>query len=234
MSEESNVVGSSTPAASSPAPTNYTPPSDDFVSKAEMNRVVHERTSAVKQKALQEGYEKARAELQQTPSQNGHTSMGGMQQLTADDIKKIFDERSEQVKNETLLSHTFDTFAQKMQAAKDSHPDFEELVQKLNLPTIPEVALLATQMENTSDIMYDLAKNPYKISAILNFARDPRTMHLAQAEMHRLSNSIKANKEAINTPTTNDPLSQIKPSPSPTDNGQMTTRDWREKYKGRG
>lgn len=205
----------------------------DFVTKEEMNRIVHERTSSVKKKALQEGYEKAKSELQSNVSNNSVPS--NLNTLSRDEVNRLIDERGEQAKNSALLNNAIESFHQKMKPGKESYKDFDEAIGKLRLPSIPEIALLASQVDNTSDVMYDLATNPSKISAILTLARDPNTVHLAQEAINQLATSIKNNKDPSKTHmSSKEPLSQIRSSTTYSDSGTMSSSDWKKRYSGRG
>ena len=75
---------------------------------------------------------------------------------------------------------------------------------------------LANMVENTAEVMFELASNPSKIGAIQNLIdidlRAGRQPKLAFAEMKRLSESISTNQKGSKFQSPNEPLSQLRPS----------------------
>ncbi len=96
--------------------------------------------------------------------------------------------------------------------------DFDEKVGKLNLHAMLPIVAWANSLDNTADIMYDLANNPGKLSNVLNLvnANQPQ---LAYDELQKLSGSIKTNEDASKIQHPRAPLNQLKPSPIGSDNG---------------
>lgn len=212
--------------------TPVTPAPEKMLPQSQVNDIVHARTRETAAKHEKLGYERAQAEYQQRQTQNPGqqaSSMGGMQQQSPDDIRKMIAEHSDQLQKQAAWSHTVNTFAQRIEAAKTEYPDLESRVAALGIGNIPEVALLATGFDNTADIMDDLSKpeNAYKVTNIVAAARTPGLMHLAQQQMQVLVASIKANKTALNSPKANAPLDQINHSIKGTDNGRMSQSDLR-------
>lgn len=119
-------------------------------------------------------------------------------------------------------------FSSRLEAGKDRYEDFSEKVGSLPLAKIPEIVQLALKVDNTADVMYELAENPSKMLNIAKLANDYGE-EFALKEMNKLSNSIKANDYALNKQKPNKPLSQASPSvKAGKDMGVMTTSDYRK------
>jgi hypothetical protein len=197
---------------------------EKLIPQSELNKIV----GRVREEARQDGYARARAEMsavepQQSEQQQGYQSHSreNIEQLVAEKIK-------EQAQLEVAKKIAGD-FTNKLLAAKEKYPDFEETVAQLNLPTIPQIVHWANSLDNTADVMYDIAKNPAKFANILMLSNNAPL--LAQRELQKLSSSIKKNEEAKSAAenvSVGEPLSQLKPSVTGTDNGKPTIRDLRK------
>jgi hypothetical protein len=127
-------------------------------------------------------------------------------------------------------------FFTKIEAGKANLQDFDKVMGDVDLRTIPYHVQLANMVDNTAEVMYELAKNPSKIGAIQNLIdidlRAGRQPKLALAEMKRLSESIKTNQQGSKFQSPNEPLSQLRPSNAGTGNqGALSVRDYKAKYR---
>jgi hypothetical protein len=206
-----NQVNTASAPAITPNVTHETS-SEKMLSQKEVNEIVGRAKSEAEQRA----YERAKRELSmparsaEQPSQPVQ-SVGGMQQQSPADI---------------AASQFVNQFIQKMEPGKAKYSDFEQKVAKLNIPNIPEIIHLATQTENTHDVMYDLANNPHNLIKLRQLYQiNPQ---LAMDEIHNLSASIKQNEAAQQAKTANEPLGQVKPSTTGTDNGSLSVRDYKK------
>jgi hypothetical protein len=121
---------------------------------------------------------------------------------------------------------------------KNKYSDFDSVVAPLldtNNPALAPLWQLANATDNAADVMYDFAKNPAKAANVLQIANN-LGIHVALGEVNAVSNSIKANEVAKSAPAQSEPLTQIQPSNLGTRNDadEMTSRDFRKKYRGRG
>lgn len=223
-------TGSEAPNVSTETPVT----SEKMLPQSKVDSIIRERLRE-KESRLRSEYEQKLAQQQQQPMQ----SMGGMEQANPEHIRQMIAEETKKQQDKLAKEYLdymqaqqaqdlVSRFTQKIANAKDKYPDFEDKVGALQLGKIPAIVQLADGVENTADVIYDLADNPHKIANILQFAGNPETVHLAQIAMQRLSNSIKANEEARLTPQARQPLSQIKPSNAGTDNGVRNIRDLRK------
>jgi hypothetical protein len=201
-----------------------------------------------RQKALEKGKSEALMQLEQTQNPQAAeqqqasqaqqsappSSLGGMTQMSQDDIQRMIAEQLPQhLQNhvqQAQTAQTVEAFVSKMQAAEARHPGIEAKLNELDYSTLSPLIKMANDMENTADIMAELLDNPMKMGNLLTLQyTQPK---LAQKAMHDLSNSIKQNQEASNAhESVNNPLGQLKPSANAgMDNGDMSPSDWSKYY----
>jgi hypothetical protein len=220
---------------------------EKMLTQSEVNKLVGKIREETKERTYRKARQEIMAELQQqvTPDQQqadnsiarqaAQATMGGMSNLNPEQIRQLIAEETakqtqairehqEQEMHRQNMSRIASNFIQKMEAGKEKHPEFESKVAMLNLPSIPEIVHLAEGVENTADVMMDLAENPHKISNLLTlYARNPA---LAQAGMNKISESIKQNDIAKNMSMPSDPYQSIKPSASAkTGDGNLSVSD---------
>ena len=61
-------------------------------------------------------------------------------------------------------------YDEKMKQGPMLYDDFKEMTQGFKPGKYPAIAVMAAQMENTPDIIYELRKNPTKLAALQTFA----------------------------------------------------------------
>jgi len=193
-------------------------PQEKLLKQSEVNEIV----GFVRKEAAERARREALAELQKTQTVNNDRDLNSVD-LNDDRIRKIISEENERAANQAVANKIAMEFTQKMISAKNKYPDFEEVVTQLDLPNVPEIVHWTNSLDNTADVMYDIAKNPSKFANVLMLAQ--RAPHLAQAELQRLSSSIKKNQEAQAQAQPKEPLSQINPSSAGMDNGKMSLSD---------
>ncbi len=196
--------------------------------QSKVEELIKERVDKKEARLRQEHErEKAQWQSQQAAPQS---SMGGMDSMTPDKIQHMIEEatkkREERLTQEWLThsqaqkdESTVKSFIGKIQNAGEKYADFDAKVSALQLDKIPNMVRLADEVDNTADVMYDLAENPAKLGNILSLVENPNTYHLAQLAMKRLSDSIKQNESAQNVRHASDPLKPVRSSLKGTDNG---------------
>lgn len=203
----------------------------DDMQKPVFNKIqVQDVVNREKQKAFERGKKEALMELQQQQQQaqaaeaapqqaqqSAPQSMGGMQQLSQDDIARMIAEQAPQALNRHVQQMQHDnmvnTFSQKMQQAEQKYPGLEAELNSLNYddPRLVNFIKLANQLDNTGEIMKDVLDNPAKLESLMNQAHNQP--NLAMKSLKSLSESIKTNQAAINDNNqARDPLSPLKPS----------------------
>jgi hypothetical protein len=183
--------------------------------------------------AKRDAYEKARKDFEASAMQTQVTHTEGAvnsapQNVTvpADEIRRIIEEEATRKADEAYANQLVNEFAQKVEIGKSKYNDFEENVAQLNFSENPYLMDWANKMDNSADVLYDLAKNPTKFASILMLAKTNPQM--AYKQFGELSKSIKANEEALKQPKSPTPLDQITPSNTGTDNGANTVSDLRK------
>lgn len=216
------------------------PEVEKTLTQSQVNEIVRREKIAAADRARREmeaSHAQELSSLKSSPS-----SMGGVEsQISPEMEEKMFnkmlersqklqkdeDERLRQVeeaKHREEIEKVAQTFHMKMSSGKDKFSDFDEVMNDFDLNAFPLVAFLAADMENTPEIMYELANNPGKLSQLNSLAKESGKM--AKKEMLKLSQSIAQNEQAkTNNVTTNAPLSRLKSSTVGADDGKMTLKD---------
>lgn len=200
-----------------------------LLSQSEVNDLVGKAKHAYYEKGKRDALEES-TRAQQPPPQNGGGSMGGMPQLTEEQVRQMIADEAQR-QNQVAAAHGMLTnFANQMGTGKGKYSDFDETVANLgDLRNISHVVQLATETGIAGDVMYELGRNPGKVASLTTLAYiNPQ---LAKAEMKKLADSIKTNEQAKDVPSVDEPLSQVKPSTVGTDSGSKTVRDLRKKYR---
>lgn len=167
----------------------------------------------------------------QQPVQQAHASQIGM---SPEEIRKMVAEESARQIQNTQAQYSaqavLSQFQQKMGAGAAKYQDFNAKMGQLNFGNMADIVQMTAGMENTADIMYDLASNPYKIAQLQQLAQTQPS--LAYSEMQKLSNSIRTN-QAPAVPVGNPPLSQIASSPIGTSGDSIPDIEYfKTKYRG--
>lgn len=179
-------------------------------------------------------------------------SMGGMQQQPSQpqgfDKEALLKEAVEMMKareeeqraayereqQQAQVDEIARNYLEKMEQGKHKYEDFEQVTKSFNPGKYAGVTILAAQQDNLADIIYDLKKNPQKLTHLHVLAlTDPDE---AREEMARLSESIKKNEQAlISNVKSPSPLSKLKPSAQAgQDTGKRTISDLRKDPRYRG
>ncbi len=207
---------------------------EKMVPQSEVDRLV----GAVKAKERQ-AYETQRGQ------QGG---MGGMQSAGFDkeammgEVTRMLEEReTERKRNEqeqqerAAIDEIAKQYDEKMKQGPMLYDDFKDVTGGFKPGKYPAIAVMAAQMENTPDIIYELRKNPTKLAALQTFALQGDDDTLRE-EMTKLSKSIKRNEEQIaNNTKSPKPLSKLKSSATAgQDTGSRRVSDLRKDPRYRG
>jgi hypothetical protein len=145
--------------------------------------------------------------------------------ISPEELERMIDEGATKRANLERATQVVNQFAGKMQGGIEKYSDFEDVVTKLDIPNLPgHVIDWANSMDNTADVMYDLAKHPRKLTDILVLSQTSPA--LARDEFNRLSDSIKQNEQAVKANTSAAaPLDQVKHSTAGKDNSVIRSID---------
>jgi hypothetical protein len=197
--------------------------SEKMVSQSDLNAVVGHMKGMIKdlKNDIQTGLNARQTEAQE--QQPAYENVQQPQAFTEDQVRQMVSQEAERMAMQRGAERVANEFTQKLMTAKDNYEDFEEVVSGLNLPNNPQIVAWANGLDNTADVIYEIGKHPTKFANLLTLANT--SPNLAVKELQRLSESIKTNQEAAKSDGVQEPLSQIKPSTTGTDNGSMTVKD---------
>lgn len=173
-----------------------------------------------------------------TPSP-GSTPMGGMagvdveaiQRQVAENLRQEMAEAQKRQQQEALereVQQVAEQYYGKMNQGKELYDDFEAITADFEPEAFPQLVYFANQLDNTPAVIYELSKSPSKLASLAVLVeRSPRK---AQAELAKLSQSIKTNEEAKRSEaSTPDPLNRMKPGTNVgTATGDLSVRDYKK------
>ena len=176
---------------------------------------------------------------QQAPQSNQAQSS---KSLSEDDVKRLTSEElarqrdqwtreSQEKADADIAQRIVNSYKEKIAPGKEKYEDFEAVTNNVDMRYYPNVVqLLAEYVDNSHDVIYELAKNRTKLYQLESTcAHNPQD---AIYEIKRLSDSIKANESTSQMKHANSPLSQQRPSNTGTDSGgTLSMKDLKRKYK---
>jgi len=203
--------------------------------QAELNEIVG--------RAKHEAVESYKRQNQQVPQQAPQYSNAPTSKtLSEDDVKRLTGEElnrhreewtreSQERMNAEAAERIVNSYKEKISAGKEKYEDFEAVTNNVDMRYYPNVVqLLAEHVDNSHDVLYDLAKNRSKLYQLESTCQhNPQD---AIYEIKRLAESIKANETHSSMTTARAPLSQQRPSNTGTDSGNtLSMRDLKKKYR---
>lgn len=205
------------------------------------------RVEELVKKAKLKGRDSLQEELEALKAENAslkQASMGGMpvpvdpEQIANQVISRLRQEAqessearaAEELKREA--AKVAQDYHSKMAAGKDAFEDFDKVMGDFNPSAFPNLVYLASQMDNTPQVMYELMQNPSKWATLAVLSeRDPDA---AKNMMMRISTSIKANEQAkAQEKEVAPPLGRLSSSPTGQDSGKpLGMKDYKRMFKG--
>lgn len=234
---------SSTPPASSESERTFRQSEvNDLVGRAKSEAVErYKREASIASHQHQQPQQQYQPPYQQQyqPPQPQINSEDQVRRLAAEEAQRLREQwitESRTQAQEQDAQRIASEFFTKIEAGKSSLQDFDKVMGDVDLRSIPYHVQLANMVDNTAEVMYELAKNPSKIGQLQSLIdidiRAGRQPKLAFAEMKRLSESIKANASGAKFQSPNEPLSQLRPSNAGTGNqGALSVGDYKRKYR---
>ena len=213
-------------------------PAEKMVPQSEVNKLV----VATKREA----YERATRDAQKAPVINPEVTKEVEQhnvvqpsQSPSFDINdlamKVASQMSENTRAEderNAQQNMVMELAPKIQAAKERYQDFDEVTQRSDIANIPEVLAYSNIVDNSGDVVYEMAKSPQKIATFLGLAQ--RSPQLAASYVQELSGNITANAGSANNIAPSKPLDSLSPSNVGSNDGDATSVNyWKNQYKGK-
>lgn len=198
---------------------------EKMIPQSEVDRLIYAKKMEERERITRDNSAKANAnkDLEATVDRNDP----GKVLIDKSELAKIVNETAATQAEDQRVQQMCYEFANKIQATAESkkYADFETTVAKLNLNTLPQsVVEMTNALDNTGEVLYELAKNPSKYSSVLNLSNI--SPQLAYDELIRLSGSIKKNQDEIAVQEknkVNEPLDQVKPSRTGTGDGKLSS-----------
>lgn len=239
-----NLENSSSPAQASGSDHN-----SNNVEKAYSKNEVTEIVKKAKQDAL-DTFRRMQAEQPeyldrklngntQSQDQNQNNNRSGLSEsdyrrIAAEEAQRFSDRYAQEAQKKSDAERAESivrSFIEKVTPAKSKYQDFDTVTADLMLQRFPNcVGLLATHVDNTGDILYELAKDRAKL---VDLERDCREgfSDVAIQKLKKLSQSIKDNEIAVKVRVPNAPLSQLRATNAGADTASMSVSDYRAKFK---
>lgn len=145
--------------------------------------------------------------------------------------RDAFETQTQQRTQEEQAQALVQKFFGKISTGKEKYQDFDTVTAGLDLRAFPwSVQIMTENVDNTTDVLYELSKDPRKLAQIEWLAE--RSPQLAVKEAQRLSQSIKDNEAAKNIKIPGEPLSQLRQTNVGLSNGTARTpSDYRAMFK---
>lgn len=167
------------------------------------------------------------------PSQSHGFSEHDMRRLAAEEAKRLRDEWVQDAQQKSQIEaaqRIVNNYTSKVSQGKEKYQDFDKVTGDIEIRRFPNVLqILGEYVDNAHDVLYDLGKDRVKLANLENLANISPQDAIIHAQ--RLSQSIKDNEAAAKVRLPNEPLTQVRPSHTGTDNGAMSVKDFRRKYR---
>jgi hypothetical protein len=220
---------------------NVNQATEKMLPQSTVNELIGHAKREAAEKAAQRAVEEYKRSQPQAPVSNQQQAQNQQSRhWSEDDIARIASDRltqqmseleakAQQKSYEEAANRIVQNYNSKIAQGREKYQDFDAVTANLDMGKYPNVVqLLADYVDNSSDVLYELARNRTKLKLIENLGEDDAQS--AIYEMKRLSESIKANDASTSVKTPNAPLSQKRPSNTGADSGALTMADLKRKY----
>lgn len=201
----------------------------------DVNKMIGREKMQARESGKREAEEKYRAELEQLNAMRQQQEQRNEQVPRDVDTNAIYQQIQERFNKEMQerqlrdqMTQVANNYHSNVARGKTNYEDFEDTTKDFDPTAFPQLTFLLSGMEDAGDIIYDLSKNPMKLSGIDRLAeKNPRQ---AQSELLKLSKSIRDNRQAqadAQTQNVSEPLDRLQSSRVAGSNGKMGIRDLR-------
>lgn len=212
---------------------------EKLLPQSQVNKLVAREKENAAARARQQAEEEFQARLAQMglaqTQHNAATSREVDAEAVYRQVQEKFNQEMERRRQEeeskrleAEMSQVAERYISKVNAARESYEDFDDVVGEFDPTAFPQLTYLVSGVENAGDVVYELAKNPSKLVMLDRLAeKNPKQ---AQNELLKLSRSILENRQAINEASGQNvsaPLDRLNPSRVSGSNGKMNIRDLR-------
>lgn len=200
---------------------------EKMIPQSQVNKIAAREARAAYEKGQREAQARYEREIQanQKPIDTQAPTIGGMPQYSPEQLQKAIREQAHMMTQEAIINKIANEFETKIENAKLEDSEFEDKYEALNMTAHPKTILWVNELENTADVIREMADNPVKYANILTLANNGLDK-AAQKELQKISASIKANKVALSAKQPNEPLSHLKSSNIGSDNGDSSVEDF--------
>jgi hypothetical protein len=227
MTEEFNQGSNIVQPGNADQNISQAPDLTNYLPKDEVSKIVADQ----KKSAYEKGYQKALSEAQSRQSQNEtqlqSNSNNDYSGFNQDEVKRMIEnelkrnqeaqyEAYKQQQQQQEAQRILNELSTKVQDASQRYDDFHDVVGKVDyINNLPDILELSNLVDNSGDVLYELAKSPMKIAGIRGLPPN-----LAALEIQRLSQSIKSNQISAKKELPKDPLSKLHASNVGTNTGE--------------
>ena len=217
--------------------TNFSPEQEKMLSQSQVNKIVqHEKAKAAQtikrdmEERHQRELESIQSQQQQQAQRNENVPRDTDANAIYQQVQERFNQEMQQRRIKDEMDHVANSYLSKMEQAKSSYDDFEEVTRDFDPTAFPQLTYLVAKIDNGADIIYDLmTRNPEKLAELQTLAE--RSPSMAQARLLKLSNSISENRNAkVQEQSFNvaEPLDRLQSSRVSGSNGKLGIRDLRK------
>lgn len=207
---------------------------NDIVKRAKHGAVEdYRRLQSEQPNYAQQKYGETSAPSQPNANPTHVSSESDVKRIAAEEVQRLRDQWTQEARTKAETDYakkTVDNFWNKISPGKEKYQDFDQVTGDIEFARFPNVVqLLADHVDNAHDMLYELGKDRIKMANLEQLAHMSPRDAIKQAQ--RLSQSLKDNDSAGKVRTPNEPLNQLRPSNTGTDNGVMSVKDYRARYK---
>lgn len=207
------------------------PEQEKMLPQSEVNKLVGRTRMEAAERARRQAeaeYQKQLEELQAQKQTHPEQSKEIDEERLYQQIQERMNQELQQKQFEAEMARVADAYTGKMAQGIEKYEDFEKVMSDFEPQAFPQLVYLVADLDNATNIMYELSKNPSKLATIDYLAKtSPKK---AQSELANIGSSIAANqqaKEEAGQQSTTAPLDRLQPSRISGNDGQLSIRDLR-------
>lgn len=202
--------------------------------QSEVNKLVQGAKQNTEAKIRQELEAQYQRQLEEVAAKRQNQQQHAEQGMKPQDNNVLYQEFMERLNRELeekqlrkQMEEVATNFTARVEQGRKSYDDFSEVTKDFDPGEFPQLVYLLSGLDNGGDVIYELAKNPHKLVTFHQMAKE--TPRMAKSELLKLSQSISANRAAVEQAKQNGdvpaPLDQIQPSRVSGSNGKASIRD---------
>ena len=185
---------------------------EKLLTQNEVNNMI----GAAKRKAYEKGLDAAQTQGQTTTQSQNSGAQAGLdesrvREIINSQITEVTQQQyaaAEKQRYQRQAEQITGDIAQKMVTARESIPDFDNVMERVNFfDGSPAVVHAVHTLDNPAEVLYHLANNPRDIPAI--DALSKAMPAAATAELQKISDRLKQNENGKKSPHAPNPISQI-------------------------